>query len=206
MSGLGLPFKVFLLVGLLAAWRQRRRSTATAALHAFLALGVLGCVVPIITQRDNWPFSAWPLVAALAPDSITQERLVAMDAAGREHEIDHRAWYPIDFGELVGWLRGPFQDLSEAERAAAFAHLLDKAERARLRALARGLGGRGLLGPFETPPFVLHRRRWTEPARTPPTSFAALRLYRETWGPEQRARDGRVLRRLVYEHSRVGSP
>ena len=200
MSGLGLPFKVFLLVGLLAAVRQRGRERPVAFLNAFLGVALGFSFAPIVTQRDNWPFSAWPLVALYAPETMTQVRVVALDALGREHEIDFRAWRPLDFGELFSWLQGPFQRLAPAERDAAFAYLLYRVEAARQRALEHGLSGQGWLGPLETPSFVLHPRRWKGPDTTPREPFVGLRLYRETWSPEMRARDGSVARKLALEY------
>jgi hypothetical protein len=203
MSGLGLPFKIFLLVGLLAVLRQRGQTRPTALLHAFLAVALLGSFAPIFTQRDNWPFSAWPLVAATAPRNVTQERILAVDAHGVEHDVDFRAWRPFDFGELFSWLQGPFQSLSLPQRQAVFAYLLERVEGTRLRAREGDLGGLGWLGPFEAPSFVLHPRRWNDPETTPAESFVGLRLYRETWSPESRARGASPSRRLVFEYASV---
>lgn len=199
MSGLGLSFKVFLLAGLFAAWQQRRADRPTRSLHAFLAVALVASLTPVLTQRDMWPFSAWPLVAGRAPTTVLHVRLLGVDARGREHEIDYRAWHPLSVDELMAWIQGPFSHLAPPDRDAAFAFLLEKAEAARRRARGAPFAEPSPLGPLRAPLFILHPRRWGHPEAVPDAAFVALRLYRESWNPEARAHGAAAVRVLAFE-------
>ena len=178
------------------AVRHRRRAGALAALVALVG-GVAG-----FAQRDLWPFSRWNYAAGLAAPRVTTVRLVAVDAAGGEHRIDPRAFEPLPFDELRGWLLREWPRLDAAARDRVAAHLLARAEMARARVAAGGpvgVSGR-VLGPLAAPSFVLHPREWSA-ATVPPAPLAGLRLYRESWDQEALRRDGpaAVERRLEHE-------
>jgi hypothetical protein len=199
VSGLGLSFKIFVLAGLFAAWRQRRASLPSPSLHVFLVVALVASLTPILTQRDMWPFSAWPLVAGRAPSTVRHARLVGVDGLGREHEIDYRAWHPLAFDELMAWIDGPFTRLPAPDRDVAFRYLLEKAEGGRRRGRAGGFGEPALLGRLRAPFFILHPRRWSVPESVPKTPFVTLRLHHESWSPEARARGAEILRVLAFE-------
>jgi len=199
VTGLGLSFKVFVVAALFAAWRQRRATQPTRSLHAFLGVALAASLLPLLTQRDQWPFSTWPLVAAQAPSTTLQMRVMGVDARVREHDIDYRAWYPLSFDELMAWLQEPFMRLSAVDRDRALAFLLEKAEGARRRAREQAVGDPSPLGRLGAPLFVLHPRRWNEPWAVPDVSFLTLRIYRESWSPEARSRGAAVVRVLIWE-------
>jgi hypothetical protein len=201
----GLAFLAFLVLAAALARseadevRHGRRVGALAALVALLG-GVAG-----LSQRDLWPFSRWNYAAGLAAPRVATVRLVAVDAAGAEHRIDPRAFEPLPFDELRGWLLREWPRLDAAARDRVAAHLLERAEAARARVAAggpAGVSGR-VLGPLAAPSFVLHPREWSASA-VPAGPLAGLRLYRESWDQEALRRDGpaAVERRLEHEWMR----
>ena len=156
-----------------------------------------------LAQHDIWPFVAWPLVAARLPATVTEPRLVAVDARGAEHDIDYRAWWPLSFDELIGWMNQNFPALPSESQDRAARSLLATADSA--RAAARrgervGQYGR-FLGPFAAPLFLLHPKIWSDSARVPANPFVGLRYYQESWNLESHARGSTaVRRRLVYRY------
>lgn len=156
-----------------------------------------------LTQRDLWPFVSWPLIAGTVAPVVSQSRYLAVDAEGREHDIDYRAWYPISFDELLAWSEEVLLTLDADQRQQALGILLGRVEAARRQALRTGRVGAWdrWLGPATAPFFLLHPSRWTTPESTPSTPFVRLRYYRETWSPELLARGRtRIRRRLLVEY------
>ena len=186
--------------GATSAPDEQRRRVSLFVLYTLAATFGAG-----LTQRDFWPFSAWPLVAGLVPETVTHPRLVAADAAGAEHEIDYRAWSPISVDELLSWVDADLMTLRASDRDAAAAYLLRMAEHARAAAASGGGVRRpGLLPePAGAPFFLLHPARWTRAELVPTQPFAVLRFYRESWNVEARARGGAVRRTLIYEYRGV---
>jgi len=155
---------------------QRRRA-AVSALLAYTLAASLGAG---LGQRDAWPFSAWPLAANLLDPTLTYDVLVAVDAQGREHDVDFRAWRPLGFDEQLSWVQQELPKLDAPARGRVAADLLARAERCRQQA-QRGQGcARDRLGPLTAPDFLLHPRLWSDPAAVPPEPFVELRLYHET--------------------------
>jgi hypothetical protein len=201
----GLGFAGFALAAVLAAAAPSGSRSRRARVQALLLYSVAVSFGAGLTQRDAWPFSAWPLVAGVLPPSVTHPRLVALDLAGREHAVDYRAWQPLGFDELMSWLDTGFPRLSAEQADRTAADLLDRAERARGR--ARSGQGPGsfdrILGPATAPYFLLHPRIWSRPEDVPVGPFVGLRLYRETWDLRQRQRGaGPAARLLVFEYRR----
>ncbi len=197
-----LCFVGYLLVGLGLVVSERRSggSGRRTAVSLFL-LYVLGAGFGAgLTQRDLWPFAAWPIKALIPFPDVGTQRVVAVDARGVEHNIDYRAWQPLGIDELTPWIifRLPRLPPDAQDRAAAY--LLGRAETARLR--ARGAAGdfEGSLGPLTAPSFLLHPRIWRGPADVPAEPFVGLRVYEETWNLRERRREPqRVGRVLVFE-------
>lgn len=193
-----IAFAVFLAM---AAWVALARSRRAAS--GFVAFTIVASLFAALFQRDLWPFARWPMAGGLAEPWASTVRVRAVDAVGDEHDIDARAFEPIEADELVPWLHRSFERLTAAQRAEVAAHLLGLAEASRARARAGGGPGRfaRLLGPLTAPGFNLHPRPWSDPGRVPPRAFVLLRIYRESWSHEERRRDpARVQRRLLYEH------
>lgn len=201
----GLGFAGFVLVALAAAAAPPGSRRRKARVQAFLLYSVAISFGAGLTQRDAWPFSAWPLVAGVLPASVTHPRLVAVDERGVEHAVDYRAWQPLGFDELMSWIGAEFPRLPPAVRDRVAAYLLDQAERARRRARAGGGVGRfdRLLGPLSAPYFLLHPRIWTRADDVPEKPFVRLRVYQERWDLLERQRRGvQPVRLLVFEHPR----
>jgi len=181
----------------LATWQRKSR----VSLFLLYALGASFSAG--LAQHDIWPFVAWPLVAARLPASVSQPRLVAVDARGNEQAIDYRAWWPLSFDELISWMNQDFAELPPETQDRAARWLVAKADSARVS--ARRGGGVGhydrFLGPFAAPLFLLHPKIWFDSTRVPADSFVGLKFYQETWNLESRAHDSTVVRRrLVYRY------
>lgn len=198
-----LAFGAFVLGALWAA--RAAGSTVRARRRASLFL-LYACAVSFgigLTQHDLWPFSSWPLVAGRIGPYVTHPRLVAVDTAGTEHDVDYRAWQPSSLDELHAWVEQEMMRLPPAGRDSAMAYLLRRVEAGRARAAAGGRPGHQdrLLGPLTAPLFLVHPRRWDDPTAVPPAPFVALRYYRESWSLERRAVDrGAVTRRLAWQY------
>ena len=163
----------------LAACRIRgeRRRAVVGLLLAYTTALSFGAG---LAQRDAWPFSAWSLAARRLEESVTYDVLLAVDAAGREHDVDYRAWRPLGFDELLSWIPQEMPKLDPAARARVAKGLLARAERCRQDA-RRGEGCvRDRLGPLTAPDFLLHPRLWSRPEAVPAQPFVRVRLYRET--------------------------
>lgn len=199
----GAAFAVFLALGLLAAAARRRPRTRAAA-NVFLAYSLAVSLYAGLKQRDGWPFAPWPIVAVMPRPKATVLHVLAVDAAGAEHEVDYRAWQPIGYDELVPWVMFELPRLERAERDRAAAYLLDRAEQARQRVRAGGRPGHfdRWLGPLTAPYFLLHPKRWTTPDEAPAAPFLALRIYYDTWSLDARRPGGDVSRDLSYEYRR----
>lgn len=186
--------------GLAPPGDARRRAVGRFVLYV-----VLASLAAALFQRDLWPFARWPMAGGLAEGWATTTRLRAVDADGAEHEIDARAFEPLEADELIPWLHRSFDRLSREGQETVAAHLLDLAEASRARAKAGGPPGRFSrpLGPLAAPGFNLRPRPWSDSARVPARPFVRLRIYRESWNQEERRRDpARVQRRLFFEFPR----
>jgi hypothetical protein len=183
-----------------AAPAQRRKRARVFLLYAVAVSFGAG-----LTQRDAWPFSRWPMAGGRADAEAQNTRLRAVDVDGAEHDVDHRAWQPIGFDELVPWAHRTLPRLPADAQDRVAAHLLALAEAARARTRTGGpvgLNGRWL-GPLAAPQFDLHPRLWRGAAQAPPRPFVKLRVYRERWNQEERRRDpSRVRRTLLLEYPR----
>ena len=198
----GLLFVTFVLLGLGAAC-STRGDGSDRRINAFLIYTlVLGLAVGL-SQRENWPFSTWPLVASLVPSTVTHPRVVAIDADGREYPIDYRAWAPLEFDEQMAWQDKYFFGLERTVQDRVAAYLLKIIEHNRedwSSGRPRNYFER-YLGPLSAPFFLGHPEHWTQGEGVPAHAFRGLRFYKESWNVEERWRDpSKVIRRLVYEY------
>ena len=196
----------FVLLGLMAAWAAhawRGGAIGRRMVNVFLLYTLCLSFGAGLLQKDFWPFSNWPLVANLHPPVVRYSRLVAVDAQGREYDVDYRAWQPFVIEELLGWADSRLLPLAPPDRDQAGAFLVALAERGRQRA-ARGerVGYFDRLwGPFTAPYFLLHDKLWASPDTTPPVALVGVRLYHESWNLEERRVSPSVVQRsLVYEY------
>jgi len=199
----GLLFFGFVALGLLAAYSSRGQHEDRRFVNVFLIYTIVLGLSAGLSQREVWPFSTWPLVAGTVPRPVTHPRFLAIDATGREYQIDYRAWEPLEFDELMGWNDRNLMRLDPASRDRAAAYLLNIIERAREQWSA---GNRvhyldRYLGPLSAPIFLGHPAYWETGEGVPVQRFVGLRLYHETWDVEERARDpSKVTRQLIYEY------
>jgi hypothetical protein len=95
----GSLFVAFVILGLGAAC-STRGDGRDRRINAFLIYTLVLGLGAGLSQREAWPFSTWPLVAGTVWQGVTQRRVVALDADGREYAIDYRAWEPLPADEL----------------------------------------------------------------------------------------------------------
>ena len=197
----GSLFVAFVILGLGAAYSTRgdgrdRRINAFLIYTLVLGLGVG------LSQRENWPFSTWPLVAGLVPPTVSRGRVVAIDADGYEYPIDYRALAPLEYDEQRAWREKYFFGLERAAQDRVAAYLLNIIERNREEwSSGRRRYFDRYLGPFSAPFFMGHPEHWTQGEGVPAHAFRGLRFYKESWNVEERWRDpSKVIRRLVYEY------
>jgi hypothetical protein len=124
-----------------------------------------------------------------------------VDAQGREHAIDDRAYLPLEFAEFMAWRSAHFASLNAADKRAVNAYLLGRIETAR-RAWAAGAKPQlGPLGPLSSPYFVGNPDTWSQPGMLPGVPLTGLRTYEEKWDVEKRDQDlGAVRRRVIDEY------
>jgi hypothetical protein len=193
----------FVVLGLIAGRCRAGDERGRRRINWFIGYTVTVSFVVGLTQMEAWPFSTWPLVAGTVPALVTHPRILALDGEGKEHEIDYRAWAPLEFQELVAWQEANFLRLSRQSQDRVAAYLLALVERSRSE-WAAGTPTRHFdryLGPLSAPFFLGHPERWVPGSRVPPLPFVGLRLYKESWNVEERRRDSaRVTRSLVYEY------
>jgi hypothetical protein len=199
----GLLFLGFVALGLVAAYSTRGKGDERRFVNVLLVYTIVLGLGAGLTQREVWPFSTWPLVAALVPPTVTHPRIVAIDAEGQEYPIDYRAWAPLEIDELLGWEGKYFFGLDRAAQDRVGAYLLGIIEHNREQWSAGKpvLYFERYLGPLSTPFFLGHPEHWTRGAGVPAQPFRGLRLYNESWNVEERWRDpSKVVRQLAYEY------
>jgi hypothetical protein len=199
----GVLFFGFVTFGLLAAYSARKRADDRRAINLFIVYTVVLGMAVGLSQRDVWPFAAWPLVAGTVSRPLTHPRIVAIDAEGREYQIDYRAWEPLEFDELMAWKEQNFSRLERSAQDRVAAFLLGVVEQARQQ-WSSGRREHYLdyyLGPLSAPLFLGHPDYWETDAGIPGQVLVGLRFYDETWDVEERARDpSKISRRLIYEY------
>ncbi len=197
----------YVALGLFAAWRAHAPAGARGrgSINAFLLYTLTVSFAAGLFQREMWPFSTWPLVAGIQGPSANHSRLVAVDRAGVEHNVDYRAWQPFVVEELQAWAGRELLRLGPEDRTRAAEFMVQLAEQGRQDARAGRTVGYfdRLWGPLAAPYFLLHPKWWSVPGTTPPTPLVGIRLYRESWNLEQRRTDpSAVQRSLVFEYLR----
>ncbi len=196
---------VLLILAIAAATTWRATRVRPLLINVFLLYTLVASFVPGLVQREAWPFSIWPLVAANHPEYALLPRAMVIDRSGREHDVDYRAWRPLIAEELMGWMRERMLTLDRRVQDQAAEHLLGLVERAIddvRRGEAPGQRGR-VLGPLSAPSFLLHPALWRTAADVPSGPLTGLRLYIERWDLEERLRDpSAVQRTLLYEYRR----
>jgi len=186
--------------GFLSAAARRRLTNVFLLVVLFISFGAG------LTQHNLWPFSSWPVLAYPGPASGNYSalpRIMGVDVDGNEYDIDYRAWQPLELEELLSWIRLHFVRLDPAARDRVGAYLLGRSNLAREQASSSA----GLpypnrwFGPLTAPTHMLHPAIWSRPQSVPHKSFTELRIYEETWNPEERSHDPqKVARVLVFDY------
>lgn len=193
------------VVGAFVASRSARGGSPRQfwiSLFLVYSLGISAAVG--FTRRQLFPFHHWPLFEIVLPDTLYSGKLVAVDSTGAEHEIDFRAWQPMNADDVASWAhtRTGFFALDSVERARAAQYLIRHVEAARQRTRAGEPMGtnRRLLGPFAAPNFVLFQKVWMDRQTVPAAPFVGLRWIMEGWQPPKADRAGHfVVRTLRHE-------
>lgn len=187
-----------------------RRRAARAVRQLFIAWVAGASLVAGVSQRDLWPLSSWTLMTGVPPAEIGVDplylRMLAVDDGGREYPVDYRAVEPFAIEELSAWMRTTFLELPPAARDSAARYLLVRLNAARARVRLGASPGRQerWLGPLRAPFHTLHPKVWTDSLAVPATPFVGLRIYRESWDLEARARAASPgTRALLYQYSPV---
>lgn len=191
-------FAIFVVAGLLT----RGGASEEARKKRVRWFVVIACLISLgagATQRDWWPFSAWPLIAGELKKSVIHPRLVAVDENGAEVAIDFRALQPFEFDELMSWLNARFEKLDEGSRQQAMQYMLSLVHQGQGRMREGKSAGyfNRYLGPVTAPYFLLHPALWTS-AQYPQQTLTRLRFYREEWTLGDHVRT--LHRVLVYEY------
>lgn len=191
-------FAAFVLLALVA-WRggSSRRSARPLIAGAVTLILAVG-----IAQYDLWPFSAWPLIALYHPPEAKHIRLACIDDRGAEHPVDSRAVAPISYLELMSWADGVFPRLPLNQQREAAQWIVDRLETSRRRIAATGEYPRAAapLGPLTSPFFIFAPRLWMD-GGMPSRPIIGVRLYRDSWNLEERAKnDAAITRALLYEY------
>jgi hypothetical protein len=200
----GAVFIVFVAGAILAAHAVRGGGPSRFRISLFILYSLGISAAAGFTRRPLFPFHHWPLLAGVLQDTVYFTRLVAVDVAGREQEIDFRAWEPMTGEDVAAWAHLPsgYFALDASGRRQVARYMLDHVEAARRRALAGHRFGthRRLLGPLALPTFVLYRPVWTDPGPVPPEPFVGLRWIVYAWRPLGPGRDANFVARTVrYE-------
>jgi hypothetical protein len=159
-----------------------------------------------LTQHDFWPFSSWPVLAFAWPADGNHPpfpRIMAVDAGGREYDIDYRAWRPLALEELLSWIHLHLAQLDPASQNRVGAYLLGQSNLAREQALSSA----GLpypnrwFGPLTAPTHMMHPAIWSHPESVPRNPFVELRFYEEAWNLEERRHDPeKVTLVLIFDY------
>ncbi len=194
-------FSIFVISGLILTRRTQRLSEPRQKFRVslFLAIACFVSLAPGLTNRDFWPFSAWPLIAGELSTSIDLPRLVALDEAGNEVAIDYRALQPFEFDELMSWMSGTFPSLDAQSKRESFAYILTLVRDGQKRMRSSNSPGYfdRYLGPVTAPYFLLHPKIW-KASKYPQQRLIGLRFYRESWKLGEW--DSTRKRVLVYEY------
>ena len=197
-----LSFLIFVALGLVLV-RTREPLRRRKRLNRFLVYFLLVSFVVGFSQRDDWPFSPYPLMRGLWSGSFLYHKitLIGVDATGHEWELDSRTWSPIFPLVLQEWFNDTYPLLSDEGRSTALRFLLARAEATRQRQITGAwIGNETLLGPLTAPDWWLYRRL----TMVSPTPFMTIRIYRDSWRPDEKVADpARFKRKLVAEYARV---
>jgi len=154
-----------------------------------------------LIQREMWPFSTWPMDVDFFPAEYSGLRPVVVDDHGVEHEVDLRAFYPIDWMDLYGWfLRAQRKDANTEAFSRIAPWLVDLVATARRQLESTGHlpGARSV---FAAPPRHVLPPVWTAGDSLTPLNVVGLRIYEFHTNLDLGAYDRAFERRnLVFEY------
>ncbi|HYS52292.1 MAG TPA: hypothetical protein VER58_00845 [Thermoanaerobaculia bacterium] len=188
-------FLFFVLLGV-SVMRTPAGPTRRARINVLLVYFLVLNFFVGVFQRDDWPFSPYPLMRGVWNGSweYTKTVLVGVDATGREWDLDPMTWSPVFPLVLQEWFNEIFPQLTDQGKRRAERFLYSKAEEARRERVAgRRIGNERILGPFTASDWWIYRRT----AATSPQPFVAIRVYRDSWRPYERLEDSRKFKRKL---------
>jgi len=140
----------------------------------------------VFAKRDAWPFSTVGVFLESGNEyrPLSSPRFVGVDAAGQEHAIDPRAWSPVSDRTLGTWWLMNRWKLTDADKDAALAFLLRKAQAPR--------------APFAIAP------NWYSVDVTPPPAPppAAIRVLLVTRVPAEKVANGAEISEVMAQFPR----
>jgi hypothetical protein len=195
-----LSFLIFVALGFVLL-RPSEPITRRKRLNRFLIYFLLVSGIVGVSQRDDWPFSPYPLMRGVWSGSFLYHKItpIAVDAGGQEWEVDSRTWSPIFPLVLQEWFNDTYPLLSQDGRSTALRFLLARAEATRRRQITGArIGNDTLLGPLTAPDWWLYRRV----SVFSPNRYVAIRIYRDSWRPAEKIADPtRFVRKLVGDYA-----
>lgn len=203
VAGIFLGFLGLVLAAFVAASRGDE-PRIRRHVNRLLAYTMLFSLVAGISHTELWPFPRWNIFSEKLEQPVHQILVRAVDADGREHEVDHRAFEPFTSIDLYAWFDLHLAQLTPQQKEEVGSYLLERLNAARQRALAGERVGTfdRYFGPLAAPVHLLYARIWDDPARVPAAPFVGLRIYVERWNVFERQRSPATAptRTLLYEY------
>lgn len=202
VAGIFLGFLSLVLAAFFAT-AQGGEARRRRYVNRLLAYTMLFSLVAGVSHTELWPFPRWNIFSEKLEQPVHQIRVFAVDASGREHEVDHRAFEPFTSIDLYTWFDLHLAQLTPEQKDEVGRYLLELLNSARRRALAGERVGTfdRYFGPLAAPVHLIYAPIWDDPARVPAVPFAGLRIYVERWNVWEREREpGNTTRTLLYEY------
>lgn len=194
---------VFLGFVLLAHWAVLQQGRLPRQFRiSLLLLYTLGISSAVgLTRRTLFPFHHWPLLSDVLPDTVLFQRLVAVDSAGAQQDVDFRAWEPMLGEDVTSWAFSPkgffaLDSASQVRVTRFWVRHLEASRREAIAGRAPGAFGR-FLGPLAAPTWMPYRHIWAAPAQVPPAPFVGLRWILDPLLPRTRTIAHQVVRYQV---------
>ncbi|MGE3538128.1 MAG: hypothetical protein AB7N91_11925 [Candidatus Tectimicrobiota bacterium] len=198
-----LLFVGWVVIAARAAWQDRQGRQCRRGIRLFLAYTMLASLAAGVSHREFWPFSRWQIFAYRYQAPIQALQVRAVDAWGREHDVDRRVWEPLSSLDLHTWMLHHLSALSSEQQEVVGQSLLQMVNAARARVVANqhlGVFDR-FFGPLYAPLHVVHSPIWRSAADVPPTAFTGLHIYLDRWDVWERFRNpAHIQRTLVYAY------
>src|SRR5260370_11109011 len=96
-------FLAFLSIGAVVAFTRGRTRIVAVNLLLVYVLGLHALL--LVTARDDWPFTIYPLIEKVSNGEGIYRKIVfyGVDDTGREWPVDPDAWSPVSPPVLMQW-------------------------------------------------------------------------------------------------------